>query len=191
MRGLNKISKKGVMGPVISVFVMVLVISILSGLTFLFVAALKTNVADTTATASATVTNESGAYVNTTGYSLANNNVLGFRSPTIIAVWANVTNGVPVLLLTGNYTVSSTGVLTNVSIPINATQWNMANVSYSYKYISEQTAYKAVNDTEAAGAALVGYLPLIFLAIIFGAILTLVLRIILPYINLGQQMGGF
>ena len=53
------------------------------------------------------------------------------------------------------------------------------------------TAYQAVNDTEAAGATIVGYLPLIFLAIIFGAILTLVLKIILPYINLGQNMGGF
>jgi hypothetical protein len=95
------------MGPVISVFVMVLVISILSGLTFLFVAQLKTQVANTA---------------------------------------------------TGN---------------------------------TSSTAYKAVNDTEAAGATVVGYLPLIFLAIIFGAILTLVLRIILPYINLGQQMGGF
>jgi len=36
----------------------------------------------------------------------------------------------------------------------------------------------------------VDYLPLIFLALIFGAILTLVLRIIIPYINLGQTMGS-
>ena len=94
------------MGPIISVFVMVLVISILSGLTFLFVAQLKTQ-------------------VETTSGSTAS------------------------------------------------------------------TAYQAVNDTEAAGATVVSYLSLIFLAVIFGAILTLVLRIILPYINLGQQMGGF
>lgn len=99
-------SKKSIMGPVISVFVMVLVISILSGLTFLFVAQLKDQVYTTS----------------------------------------------------GSYT---------------------------------STAYQAVNDTEAAGSTVVGYLPLIFLAVIFGAILTLVLRIILPYINLGQTMGGF
>ena len=102
-------SKKSVMGPVISVFVMVLIVSILAGLTFLFVAQLKTQVEATTAT-------------------------------------------------------SQEGV--------------------------NSTAYQAVNDTEAAGATIVGYLPLIFLAIIFGAILTLVLKIILPYINLGQSMGG-
>lgn len=104
MRSLTQ--KKGVLGPVISVFVMVLVISILAGLTFLFVAQLKTEVETT-----------SGS--------------------------------------------------------------------------QESTAYQAVNDTEAAGATVVNYLSLIFLAVIFGAILTLVLRIILPYINLGQSMGGF
>jgi len=101
------ITKKSIMGPVISVFVLVLIISILAGLTFLFVAQLKDQVEETT----------------------------------------------------------SDGV--------------------------NSTAYQAVNDTEAAGATIVGYLPLIFLAIIFGAILTLVLKIILPYINLGQNMGGF
>ena len=101
------ITKKSIMGPVISVFVLVLIISILAGLTFLFVSQLKDQVSST------------------------------------------ATGGV------------------------------------------NSTAYQAVNDTEAAGATIVGYLPLIFLAIIFGAILTLVLKIILPYINLGQNMGGF
>ena len=101
------LQKKSIMGPIISVFVLVLIISILAGLTFLFVAQLKDQVETTT------------------------------------------TDG------------------------------------------ENSTAYQAVNDTEAAGATIVGYLPLIFLAIIFGAILTLVLKIIIPYINLGQNMGGF
>ena len=99
-------SKKGIMGPVISVFVLVLIVSILAGLTFLFVSQLKDQIEDTAE---------------------------------------------------GN---------------------------------TSSTAYQAVNDTEAAGATIVGYLPLIFLAIIFGAILTLVLKIILPYINLGQSMSS-
>jgi ABC-type multidrug transport system permease subunit len=102
-------SKKSIMGPIISVFVLILIISILSGLTFLFVAQLKTQVQNT-----------------------------------------------------------GTGGAT----PAN-------------------TAYMAVNSTEAAGYTVVGYLPLIFLAVIFGALLTLVLKIILPYINLGQSVGGF
>ena len=99
--------KKAIMGQVISVFVLVLVISILAGLTFLFVSELKDQVEDT------------------------------------------ATGG------------------------------------------TASTAYQAVNDTENAGAMVVNYLPLIFLALIFGAILTLVLKIILPYINLGQSVGGF
>ena len=51
------------------------------------------------------------------------------------------------------------------------------------------TAYQAVNDTEEAGTTIVDFLPILFLAIIFGAILTVVLRVILPFINLGQQAG--
>lgn len=104
---MKQITKKSVMGPIISVFVMVLVISILAGLTFLFIAQLKTN-----------------------------------------------------LLATSGVTTAS-------------------------------NSYLAVNSTEAAGYTVVGYLPLIFLAVIFGALLTLVLKIILPYINLGQNVGGF
>ena len=103
MRNFEK--KKSVMGPVISVFVLVLIVSILAGLTFLFVGQLKTQIGNSAGTTS--------------------------------------------------------------------------------------TAWNATNATEAAGYTVVGYLPLIFLAIIFGAILTLVLKIILPYINLGQQVQGW
>lgn len=98
--------KKGVMSEVIGVFILVLVISVLAGMTFLFTAQMKTQVAAST------------------------------------------------------------------TEQINS------------------SAYKAVNSTEAAGATLINYLPLLFLAIIFGAILAVVLKIILPYINLGNSMGG-
>jgi NADH:ubiquinone oxidoreductase subunit 3 (subunit A) len=97
--------KKGVMSEIIGVFILILVISVLAGMTFLFTSALKTQ-----------VTNTAG---------------------------------------------------------INS------------------TAYNAVNSTEAAGATVVNYLPLLFLAIIFGAILAVVLKIILPYINLGNSVQGF
>jgi len=49
------LKKKSIMGPIISVFVMVLVISILAGLTFLFVSELKDQV-ETTATGGANST---------------------------------------------------------------------------------------------------------------------------------------
>lgn len=172
------------MGPVISVFVMVLVISILAGLTFLFVASLKTNVVDTTI--SATTATDNNVYINATGYTLAGASDLE-ATGYVITLVKNATDDVTIL--SGNYTVSSLGVLTNASV----TNWADVNVTYSYNRIAEshRNAYDSVVGTEDAGAGVVGYLPLIFIALIFGAVLTLVLKIILPYINLGNQMEGF
>ena len=51
------------------------------------------------------------------------------------------------------------------------------------------TSWQAINDTEDAGTVIIDFLPILFLAIIFGAILVVVLRVILPFINLGQQAG--
>ena len=106
---LKKINlKKSVMNQVIGVFILVLVVSVIAGMTFLFTAQLKDQVEST-----------------------------------------------------------STGGINS-------------------------TAYRAVNDTESAGATIVDYLPLLFLAIIFGAILVVVLKVLLPFINLGGQMNmGF
>ena len=175
-------SKKSVMGPVISVFVMVLVISILAGLTFLFVSQLKTQVIDTTATTAGSVINES-AWINSTEYTLDNSILVGFGGLTITSL-LNATDGLDVGA--ANYTLTGSTLTNSTEVT-----WSAVNISYTYTHVGELTAYNAVNDTEAAGATVVNYLSLIFLAVIFGAILTLVLRIVLPYINLGQQMGGF
>ena len=190
MRNILK-QKKGIVGPVISVFVMVLVVSILAGLTFLFVSQLKEEVFDSSSKVSGTITNETGVTINDTlGYQLTSPlTYLEYSGVTIVMV----TNGTGVIIPSTEYQVTSTGFITNatinVSMPAAVTQ--LYNVTYSFSYIAETTAYNAVNDTEAAGATIVNYLSLIFLAVIFGAILTLVLRIILLYINLGQNLGGF
>ena len=177
--------KKSVMGPVISVFVMILVVSILVGLTFLFVSSLKTNVVNSSPLATVTVNNESG-HINSTGYTLSNASALNFRDLTFISVLNGTDN---TIIAVGNWTANESGYIVNAT----AVTWNSAKFSYTYRGTVGEglNAYKAVNSTEEAGATVVGYLPLIFLAIIFGAILTLVLKIILPYINLGQTMGGF
>lgn len=112
---MRKVSqKKGITAQIVNVFILVLIISVLSGMTFLFTAQMKTQV-------------------------LAQ---------------------------------ASAGSATNLAGGINS------------------TAYQAVNSTEAAGANVITYLGLVFLALIFGAILLLVLKIMVPYINLGQQMGS-
>jgi len=85
-----------------------------------------------------TVINESGAYVNATGYTLAEASQSNFSGGAVVtAVWLNVSNS-PWLLSSVNYTVSSaTGVLTNATEVLNTTEWEDANVSYSTDHKTE------------------------------------------------------
>ena len=177
------------MGPVISVFVLVLIVSILAGLTFLFVSNLKDTSVDQASRTTVSVVNESVTFIATdVPQSLASSTLLDVVcSTTPTSVWNESLAGDEILV--GNVTLTSTCTLINATAIGNGTVF----VSYGYNYIAgdDSIAYNAINETENAGAGIVGYLPLIFLAIIFGAILTLVLKIILPYINLGQNMEGF
>ena len=56
---------------------------------------------------------------------------------------------------------------------------------------TSSNAWNATNATEAAGITVVGFLSILFLALIFSAILTVVMRFVLPFLNLGNQLGGF
>ena len=183
--------KKSIVGPIVSVFVLVLIVSILAGLTFLFVASLKTQAVSSSQRTSTTVVNETITFpANNAVQSLSVSTYFDVNCGTPTYVANQTTTGEQLTI--GNFTVSGC-TITNATA-LNAAIGNgTVHVSYPYNYIASEdlNAYEAINDTEAAGATLTGYLPLIFLAIIFGAILTLVLKIILPYINLGQNMGGF
>jgi cytoskeletal protein RodZ len=180
-------TKKSVMGPIISVFIMVLVIAILAGLTFLFIANLKTNAATQSPTsASIRNVNESVATVNEAGDSLNVSTWRGVSCTGLVSI-INATDNI--VIPTTNATLSSACLLKfTKGAAFNNTGWN---VTYTYTYTPYTLAEKSINGTEYSGYTVVSYLPLIFLAIIFGALLTLVLKIILPYINLGQQVGGF
>jgi hypothetical protein len=195
-----RVQKKSVMGEIISVFVMILVVSILAGLTFLFVAALKTQSVSVSAYKNVTVTNESVTFdALNTHETLASSTQVNVKCGGLTYVANGTTTGKQVLI--GNFTQNSgTGCAlynaTAIFGYLGGNQWNASYVQFvSYTYLTTDpnvaSAYNAVNGTESAGYTIVGYLPLIFLAIIFGAILTLVLKIILPFINLGQQVGGF
>jgi len=184
------INKKSVMGPIISVFVLVLIVSLLAGLTFVFVSSLKTTAVETSQRTSETMLNDTITFddQNTVqSLSVADYFDVDCETPFYVANQTSTGNELTI----GNFTISGCTIL-------NATALNAAIgngtvlVSYNYDYIASEdlNAYTSINDTEAAGAGLVGYLPLIFLALIFGAILALVLKIILPYINLGQSIGG-
>lgn len=97
----------------------------------IYIAATLETTFDSSATA--TITNESGAFINITGYTLSGHNST-WSSITATAVWANITDNIPYLVPVANYTLSSTGVLRNATIVPNATQYNNANISYSYAF---------------------------------------------------------
>jgi len=188
-----KNQKKSIMGPVISVFVLVLIVSILAGLTFLFVANLKDTSLDQASRTSISIINETVQFdsidtVQTLGAATLFE-VICSTTPT--GIQNGTTEGA--VTLVGNVTLTSSCTIVNATTLASHMSNGTVFVSYDYTYVAgdDANAYNAINETEAAGAGIVGYLPLIFLAIIFGAILTLVLKIILPYINLGQNMDGF
>ena len=173
--------KKGVMNEVIGVFIIILVVAVLGGMAFLFTSSLKNQV-QTSTTVTGSVTNET-SFLNRTldtlsVYQAGSGYVL--PSNCVITEARNATSGV--VLLSGNYSISNC-VVTNAS----TTEWNNAYISYTFNYVSG-SAYTAVNSTENAGATIITYLPLLFLALIFGAILLVVLKVILPYIKVGQSM---
>ncbi len=180
------------MGPIISVFIMVLVISILAGLTFLFIASLKNNTATQATIANVragttSVVGEAITAVTAGNYTAAH--ALGLRDTTcsVVAVYNASTAGK--LLAAGNYTFAGCKITNLTSAWFDSTGAELWAINYTYDYLPYTNAELSINGTESAGITVVNYLPLIFLAVIFGALLTLVLKIVLPYINLGNQFG--
>lgn len=185
--------KKGVMSEVIGVFILILIIAVLAGMTFLFTSNLFTQAYASDKTAhSATSVNESLASPTTAGISLA--------------VGANERDGecgtlISVINATGDFIITSSNWTQTGCTVVNTTNWVTtggvranwsATMLYTYPYTYNRmgSASDAINETETAGASVINYLPLLFLALIFGAVLAVVLKIILPYINLGNQVSG-
>lgn len=80
-----------------------------------------------------TVTNESDAFVNTTGYTLAGAaSTDDPRGYVMTAVWVNATDATTYLVPPANYTVSAAGILTNVTVIPPGANYGAANVSYTY-----------------------------------------------------------
>ena len=79
-------------------------------------------IADTTTT----ITNRSAVYINTTGYTIPEVTNSNFNGGVSVLTIYNASNGV--VLLSGNYSMTSTGLLTNAS----ATNWPSVNMTYSY-----------------------------------------------------------
>ncbi len=100
-------------------------------------------------TANAQVNNELGAYLNTTGYTLSGYNST-WSSIQIISVYANI-SGTSYLVPSTNYTISSSGVLTNATLVPSASEYNNAKVSYSYNYLYDNGRTNAIVGNVSEG----------------------------------------
>ena len=119
-----------------------------------------------------TVTNESGAYLNITGYTLGQASLEDF-SASITSVYANVT-GTPYLVPPANYTLTG-NVLYNATVVPNAAEYNDANVSYTYTYTASTDASDAaadVVDALATGTSWISILVVVGFAVIILTMLT-------------------
>lgn len=74
-----------------------------------------------------TVTNETGGFLNVSGYTLGKAGVAGFNTPAITQA-RNTSSGA--VIGAGNYSVSSTGVVTNST----STVYTSVEFDYTYKY---------------------------------------------------------
>ena len=95
-----------------------------------------------------TTVNESGAYINITGYSLTKASQADFSGGAVIITVINLTDGA--LVLSGNYTVNSrTGVLTNASTSDFSTGDYGLNITYTtnHKTEAEMVSDETINQS--------------------------------------------
>ncbi len=117
-------NKKGQGGGLITSLVFG-VASLVIGVIIAFVIVSTLTDADLLTPDSITVTNETGGFINITGYTLTGASDIGATGFSITEI-RNVSN--QVVILAGNFTLSSIGVLTN------ATDTNFASVDIDYGY---------------------------------------------------------
>jgi len=136
-------NKKGQLGmDVAKSFMLGLMTLLVIGVVILIV---TTSLSDTSlALDSFSVTNESGGYINATGYTLDEASTYGFIGVSIteaIDATSNETIGA------GNYIVSSAGVVTNAT----TTNWDSVLFSYTYDASNE---IASVIDNSSSGITL-------------------------------------
>lgn len=110
------------------------------------------------------VSNETGAWLNETTYTVATSTANGFRSLAITSAIATADNS---SIGTGNFSVSGTG-FTNATTYTNSSIW----VSYTYVYDAENTATGVMNDTTAGISSVTDWYPIF---VVIGAMVVLIL----------------
>jgi uncharacterized membrane protein len=165
---------KGVAGLTIllSVVTMLFVIGLLVMIFSLMGGELRDATFDST---DATVTNESGFYLNGTTYTVDTATAQDFSAFTITTVH-NASDGV--VMLVGNYTAGATGTIVNAT----TTSPYEVNVSYTYTYNAENTATSVMNETTVGIAGVTDWFT-IFIVITAMVVLILLTVIIITAIR--------
>ena len=136
-----------------------------------------------------TVTNESGAYVNVTGYTLSGYNST-WSSISATAVWVNV-SGTAYLIPSANYTLSSVGVLTNATEVWNATEYDDAEVSYTYLITLDSGSVSSIVGNISSGLVVFFASTGTIFSILIVVVIILAISIIIWAVGrFGQQTEG-
>ena len=168
-------NKKGQLGGLVPIVTTLIVVGLLIGAGFLIVEKFRDQ--DSLSDTSVTLINETGG-LNQTGHYLAGRAYTAANSFVIdlVVINASTVGFTPHTLLAGNYSVTSDGILTNVTVQDNATEWEDMNVSYTFKH--GDIAYKGVNDSLEAMRTVPDLLGLIILILLVGIILAIVFNVI-------------
>lgn len=163
----------GIASLVIGVIIAFVIVSTLTGADLL-----------TSSRTSATVTNETDAYINETGYQLVGLDTNYVPGTIVISQIANTSDGV--VITSGNYTLSSTGLLTNTTV----TTWEAVNITYSSSvYSAEELSTESLSGNFTAGVDNVSSkIPIVLLI----AAIVLILGVLVLLIATWQRMriGG-
>lgn len=156
-------SEQGVAG--LTILLSIVTMLFLIGLIIMIFSLMGGELVDVTIEATAgTITNETGAWLNATTYTVDESTARGFRDLTITSAF-NDTDDTSIAV--GNFTVSGSG-FTNSS----ATVYADVSVSYTYTYDTGTTASGTINDTVSSIAGTTTWFPII---IVITAMVVLIL----------------
>ena len=120
----------------------------------------------------ASVINETGVWINTTGFTLSGSTAEDFASPAVTAIWnLSASGNYNVSVAVGNATISAAGVVTNASVLV----YDNVSISYTYTYTNAtaaSTAADGVVSALATGTSWISILVVVGFATIILTMLT-------------------
>jgi len=172
---------KGVAG--LTILLSLVVMLFIIGLLVSIMALMGSELIDATDDATTvTVTNETGAWLNGTTYTVDTSTARNFRSLTITSAINTTDNS---SIGTGNFSVSGTG-FTNAS----TTTWLSIWVSYTYVYDALNTETDTINDTTVGISGVSDWFNIF---IVIGAMVVLILLTVIIIVAIrssGLMQGG-